>query len=322
MARLLFVVGVGRSGTTLVQSILNAHPEMVSVPESHFIRKYVVADVYRDPDESVDLNEVAETLGECEDFARLGVDVGEVLEGFRGREAVFSYANLFKEALKVYAAEQGLGQSRYIVEKDPSNSSYVSEIYSEFPCAHVLHIVRDPVDVLYSRINTEWGQGWSFLRHVGTYLYQIRTARWYGERLFGRRYGEIRYEELVRHCEDVCRDICAWLNLEYDERMLRFQEDAASIVSEDEVSWKSKVFQPLSTESIGKGHKNLQGWRASCAETVSEEIRGEHETGDGRTAGLWRKLVRGLGGLVRLRFLLVRLARRIRARTGKVGGSS
>lgn len=322
MSRLLFVVGVGRSGTTLIQSILNAHPEMVSPPESHFVRKYVVGDVYSNPDETIDLDEVAGTLRQCEDFARLGVDVGEVLQRFRGREAAFTYARFFKVALELYATGHASDRVEYVVEKDPSNSAYVSEVYSEFPDARVLHIVRDPVDVLYSRINTKWGREWSFLRHVGTYVHQFRTARSYGERLFGRRYKEVSYEELVRDSQRVCRDICAWLGLDYDRRMLSFQEDAEALVSEGEVSWKKKVFQPLSTDSIGKGSENLRGWRAKCAAAVSGEVRAQSVEGGTNLAALWKQIVRGAGGIVKLRFLLARLARRVKSWIGPNGDAA
>lgn len=322
MARLLFVVGVGRSGTTLIQSILNAHPEMVSPPESHFVRKYVVDDVYRNPDKTIDLDEVAATLRECEDFGRLGVDVSEVMERFSEQDGAFTYARLFRETLDLYAADNASDRVAYIIEKDPSNSAYVGEVYSEFPDARILHIVRDPVDVLYSRINTEWGREWSFLRHVGTYLHQFRTARSYGQRLFGRRYKEVRYEELVRHCQRVCRDICAWLGLEYDRRMLSFQEGAETIVSEDEVAWKKRVFQPLSTDSIGKGRENLRGWRAKCAAAVSGEMRAPSSEQKAPTTRVWGQLVRAAGGIVRLRFLLARLTRRVRARLGASRGAA
>lgn len=318
-ARLLFVVGVGRSGTTLVQAILNAHPEVISVPESHFVRKHVVPDVYRLPDATLDLVDVAERLEGCQDFARLQVDVRKLLERYRGREGTFGYADLFRTALEAYADQQGAKHARYIVDKDPSNTGYVSEIYSEFPSARLLHVVRDPVDVLYSRTTTEWGRRRSFLRHVGTYMYQVRAARWYGKSLFGRRYREIRYEDLAGNARDVCRNMCDWMGLEYDDRMLSFQEDARSIVSGDEVAWKKQVFRPLSTASIGKGDANLTGWRAAWAEAVSEEVGGTRADGGNRSKEFWRRLARAAGSMARLRYLLQRLARRIRGAGARIG---
>jgi len=73
---MIFIVGVGRSGTSLLQSMLNAHPEIVSTPETHFLRKYVFPNL--NEDKVVDAKDFFLELDRDNHFKRIPISIDEI----------------------------------------------------------------------------------------------------------------------------------------------------------------------------------------------------------------------------------------------------
>jgi Sulfotransferase family len=140
--RPIFVVGYQRSGTTLLQSLLGAHPCIAAPPELHFIlRVAYFADYFGD---LADDDNLRRALGEAlnppvDILTECGFDEDALFE--RARSGERTYAGLFAAMLEDYTERNG--KQRW-AEKTPSQRP--DDIYNLFPDALVVHIVRDPRD--------------------------------------------------------------------------------------------------------------------------------------------------------------------------------
>lgn len=133
MIRRVFIVGCARSGTTLLQSLLAAHPEIISFPETFFFVR-VVAHTRRDrlhlaaPNADAALRDLP--------MAGLKPRVRQKLP----RLTVRQYVNAFVTAADEKAAEAG---ARVWIEKTPDHLWYLNEIERHVRIVHVIHVVRE-----------------------------------------------------------------------------------------------------------------------------------------------------------------------------------
>ena len=90
----IFIVGVGRSGTSLLQSMLNTHSKMSFIPETHFLRKYVFKSSVVVDEKNID--SIIETLNNDDDFLRAKIPAIEIVEIGMG------YLDIYDALLDVY----------------------------------------------------------------------------------------------------------------------------------------------------------------------------------------------------------------------------
>ena len=148
-----FIVGSPRSGTTLLQVLLNAHPHVAIPPESHLYRVFApVMDRYGDLSAPANRLRLAHDKVTNTWIRPWGLDVTAeqlVAEATRpGR------GGLIDALLRRYAAAQG---ARRWGEKTPYHVSFLPAIFADFPDARIIHLVRDGRDVLESRRRVVWG---------------------------------------------------------------------------------------------------------------------------------------------------------------------
>ena len=243
-----FIVGVGRSGTTLLMSMLNAHPEVVLPPESHFLRRHVISD------KPTDLDEVENRLSSDKYFARLELEPAELADYFRESELGFSWPLLYRLILSRYRRKRG---KPIIGDKDPKSIEYLPVLRWMFPDSRVLHMVRDPRDVVLSREKAGWSRNRSWLSHLLAYRTQFNLGRRKGRELFDQNYLEIQYEKLITEPEKTLREVSKFLGIKYTDQMLAFSESAEELVAPDEKDWKQNVTGPLQQDNYRKWEDNL-----------------------------------------------------------------
>lgn len=253
-----FIVGVGRSGTTLLQSMMNAHPEICFPPEIHFVCKYIANRRAHRIFNAGGLDLLAKHLRDDKYVKQLGVDINKALEPFYLRQQRFSFANLFKQILCLYGNRKG--KSR-IGEKDPKNLEYLSEIKKAFPEAHIIHLIRDPRDVVVSRQKANWSKNRSFFAHVFACREQLKICRSKGIKLFKERYHEIFYENLIAEPEGTLKKLCDRIGVKYNGAMLNFQKAAREIVRQDEMQWKGECLGPLLSSNTRQWEQSLKRWQ-------------------------------------------------------------
>lgn len=310
LERPLVICGVGRSGTSLLQSMLAAHPEVCFPPETHFFRRYVADRRERLRWEALGPLAFVAHLAEDEDFARAGVDVDELLLPESGRR--LDLLRTYRRFLRTVAERAGASR---VGDKDPRNLDHLWALRASFPDARVLHVYRDPRDVLLSRTRAAWSACRPWWAHAFVCEEQLRRGRALGRLVFGSRWHEVRYEELIADPEGCLRRVCAAARLDFDPAMLSFSEAARGLVQAEELSWKKETLGPLLSGNAGKWREGLRPAQVALVEAVAREAfdaLGYERSGLGP-----RRAARALATLTRP---LVRAAYALRLRYGGARG--
>jgi Sulfotransferase family len=217
-----FIVGVSRSGTTLLRLMLDAHPELAIPPETRFIPDAVTSGAAADP------TRLLARISRHPLFPDLQLDGDELLRRWQELRP-FDAAAAFRAMFGLYAARQG--KSRWGDKSPQDHDAQQMPLLAElFPEACFVHLIRDGRDVHLSQ-RRAWAVGYGS-GHAGSVW-----ARWVGEarevgRALGPRYVEMRFEDLVEEPERELRRVCDAIRLDFDPAMLRSHEGAASRLEE------------------------------------------------------------------------------------------
>jgi Sulfotransferase family len=207
-----FIVGVARSGTTLLRLQLDAHPELALPPETGF------GALAR---ESLTRNELADRLAELPTWADLGLEREAVTQAFADASE-WSTGEGLRACYRLYAARH---EKERWGDKTPGHASYMREIAAALPEARFIHLIRDGRDVAASLRGLPFAPGDGGIVAIARHWRDTcDLARRSGAEVT--HYIEVRYEELVAQPEATLRTICEFIELEFDERMLHAHERA------------------------------------------------------------------------------------------------
>lgn len=243
--KILFVVGSSRSGTTMLGRALNAHSQVHTFPELQVLERLIGIE---------EMGDVAVDMGRLE---RIGCGILDTI-----RHGVFeasdpeSFLLEVRDIIETHNIEtpMGLYHALLTAESQSANKTisceqtprymFVSEqILSAFPSAHVIHIFRDPRDVLLSQKN-RWRR--RFLTNAKVPLKRTLvawsnyhpelTSRLWGatmreaERLSAHpRFIEVRYETLLEHPETTLQELCSSVGLSFEAEMLGVRQQGSSM---------------------------------------------------------------------------------------------
>lgn len=239
-----FLVGCPRSGTTLLQRMLGAHPALTVLPEVPWLAT-APADRSRVNEagmvEAGFLRELAAS-GALGRYAHLPVSADELLalaKRIETGETAVPFRTFASWLLDRYGVVHG---TDLVVNKTVGAAVQVDALLATFPQARIVSLIRDGRDVAMSAIGwrraprlSEKHATWSD-QPLGTaalwWEWHVRRSREAGRASWPDRFHEVRYEELVRWPAATLTRICAFLGLEYDDAMLdygrgRRREDAS-----------------------------------------------------------------------------------------------
>jgi hypothetical protein len=223
----LFIVGCARSGTTLLRRIVDAHPKIAITPEMHWLSHHL--NYFKNQNRLVTPELVSE-LTEHKRFAQFEIP-REEFEGLLGSGEPVPYPTFLNRVFGLY----GKIKNKPLVGN--KTSGYVRRIptlHALWPQAKFVHIIRDGRDVCLSVLN--WNKAdrtagryasWEEDPVATTALWwerKLRTAREDGARLGSSLYYEVRYESLISRPEQECHRLCEFLDVLYDDAMIRFAE--------------------------------------------------------------------------------------------------
>lgn len=220
-----FFVGRGRSGTTLLRAMFDSHPDTAVPPESHFVpslglrrSRFETANGF---DSSAFIDAIVDRRG-FRDWAMSRRELHEALVS----SAPSSYPDAVRRVFSLYAHREG--KERY-ADKTPIYVLHLKTLAELFPEARFVHIIRDgrnvALSLLEARLRPE-----SLEESALLWKRFVQAGREAGAELGPGRYREIRYEDLVDDTEPCIRELCAFLGLPFDERMLRYHERAEAII--------------------------------------------------------------------------------------------
>jgi hypothetical protein len=214
-----FVVARGRSGTTLLRAILDSHSDLAIPGESHFPIQFAVRPLDRGDRGEFRADAFVDDLLNHWAFRRWGLPEDEVRASFQ-RERPASLDDAIRLAYAIYARRQGKGR---FGDKTPSFVIHIDRLALLFPEARFVHLIRDGRDVALSYLDADFGAG--TLPEAAIYWDRyVRRGRESGARLGPSRYLEVRYENLVDDPEGAVRSICTFLDLSFEDEMMRYFE--------------------------------------------------------------------------------------------------
>lgn len=211
LAAMPVVVGVPRSGTTLLRMMLDAHPEMAILPETGFL-----AEVARLEEGPGAREAVFRTIRSAEAWDDFGLSEDELRAELEPL-ATNARADAVRAFYRLYARR--FGKPRW-GEKTPAYGLHLEDIARLLPEAHFIHIIRDGRDVALSVRGLHFAPGESMEEIADDWCRRIETTRAQGSR--GPRYLEVRYEDLVKEAEATLRQVCAFVDLPFDPAQLAY----------------------------------------------------------------------------------------------------
>lgn len=236
--------------------MLHAHPRISFLPETHFFRRYVGPTLRRLRTRTEGAESLHRSLAEDREFGRSEIAPDELLAPFLDGTASFRPPEVYRRLLRIHARRV---DGAIVGDKDPRLIDFFPEIDRFVPKARVIHVVRDPRDVLLSRREAAWSRGRSDWSHILAYHAQMKRAIRTGPGLLGRRYMEVHYEELLQQPETVLSRLCEFVGISFDPAMLSFGEGANDLVGEDEWQWKKETTGPLMQD-------NMRKWKGELSE--------------------------------------------------------
>ncbi len=228
----VFVIGMPRSGTTLVEQIIASHPIAYGAGELQA------------------LNDAAFTVRGTDGKALPYPEFAAALDAGALRKIGARYAAMLGEL----AAKHGAPRADRITNKMPSNYYFAGLIHLALPNAKIIHTMRDPLDTClscFSRLFTA-EQNYTYdLGELGRYYrrYERLMAHWRRVLPAGRIL-ELRYEDVVADLEQQARRIIAYCGLPWDDRCLSFHETDRPV----RTASATQVRQPIYTSAIGRWH--------------------------------------------------------------------
>jgi tetratricopeptide (TPR) repeat protein len=221
----IFIIGMPRSGTTLVEQILASHPHVFGA-------------------------------GERDDFARAAVTLRRHADaGLRYPEVV---PGLPAEALRGLAASYlhviraTSSGARHVTDKMPSNASFAGLIHLALPNARIIHVSRDPIDTCVSCFATLFGSGQPYsydLAELGRHYHAHESLMQHWRAVLPpETMLEVRYEDVVADVERQARQIVAYCGLAWDDSCLGFYKTSRPVRTASAL----QVRQPIYHSSVGR----------------------------------------------------------------------
>lgn len=238
--RPVFIVGMSRSGTTLVEQILASHPQVQGAGEINTLRNCLRLELPPGSNDYVLPQQLANLPVEA--LARIG-----------GRYA---------QALDRYA------KTGRVTNKLPGNMALVGLIHILFPQAHIIHVQREPLDTCLSCFTMLFTHGHAFSYELGELgrFYRMYAGLMDGWRkvLPPGRMLEVRYEELVADLDTQARRLVSHCGLPWDDACLDFHSQRRAV----KTASLAQVRRPIYSSSVGRW-RNYERHLAPLKEALS-----------------------------------------------------
>jgi hypothetical protein len=219
-----FVVGLTRSGTTLLRMMLDAHPALAVPPETHFVPDLIKAA----RSEGADAETMLAAITANRTWADFGIEEATMRSALE-RVGPGDAGAAVRAFFETYARAQG--KPRW-GDKTPAYMLSITRIGRALPEARFIHLIRDGRDVALSQTARAINEQPPPPEQAARWVKRIDKSREQAQKLGEGRYLEARYEDLVREPEPVLRRICELIALDYDPRMLTYYERAEERLQE------------------------------------------------------------------------------------------
>lgn len=271
---LLFILGRGRSGTTLLSRILNQHTGIVVPYEGLFIKN--LSKRYR-----IFSGSARQRKAFIKDFfaerrmRTWGISAKDLDEALSELGTETDFETVCRSIFKTYLEAQGSGKQHvvWMGDKNPLYGLFAADLAASFPTARFVYVYRDPRDNICSYRNVPFDS--SDVGALAERWTQFNTSIMGAEAKFPSRFTRISYEELVSHPEPALVKICEFLGLPFEKELLLFHEEKNADHFWVRHEWHSALEKPLTDSRMGRwrdelSEKELSLVRGCCGDTADK----------------------------------------------------
>lgn len=219
----VFIVGMPRSGTSLLASILSNHRLVETAGELPTIVQFAAR--------------LRDMVGTGSAYPEVAKDVSPAIA-----------SQLTSEYERRLRRDAG-SAAAYVVDKHPLNFRHLGLIWTLFPQAHILHCVRDPLDTCLSnyfqRFHLEYDYSFD-LRNIAHFYLEYNRLMEHWRQALPKKIIDVVYEDMILRTADVVRQTLDALGLEWDERSLAPHTNPSPV----DTASKWQVRQPIYKSSI------------------------------------------------------------------------
>ncbi len=236
--RYLFIVGCGRSGTTMLQQALNRHSRVAIPPETGFFLDFLGHSLRGQRQHLRRIN------------ADLDIDIRAPQRRVRVGESAFG---LYEAIAGAYTASLGRPDVEYFGDKSPRHLLCIKRILRSLPEAKILLMFRDGRDVAISMGKVPWAHTDLYVNFAVWLRYYRRHRRLVGG---GADVLEVRYEDLASRPREELRRITEFLGIDYEPPMAEGHGNLKGIACWEH-EWKGRALQRIDTSRIGVWRNEL-----------------------------------------------------------------
>jgi len=211
--RPIFIVGMPRSGTTLVEQIISSHNKVYGADEMNTL-SILISEILMDPSNDNKFN----------------------------KSTFFSIREKYLSKLDSLNASESI-----ITDKWPLNFQYIGFILLAFPEAKIIHLKRDSRATcwsIYKHFFSDSGNGWAYnFNDLAKYyeLYSELMTFWH--ELFPNKIYDISYENLTKNQEEETRKLLEYCELDWDKNCLNFHKNDRAVKTASALQVREKMYQ-------------------------------------------------------------------------------
>ncbi|BFU42101.1 sulfotransferase family protein [Krasilnikovia sp. MM14-A1004] len=262
--RPIIVVGCPRSGTTMLQLMLHAHPRIAIPPETRFVlAAYQERRAFGDLRNPANRWTLARWIVDREQtrFADLGVDPDQVVAAIVAGAPTLGSA--LAEVFRLYAAR--FDRPRW-GDKRPAYLQNLDMVLRLFPDAQIVNIVRDGRDCVASLKEMSWHRD-DLYTTIAAWARAVDDARRAARRLGPGQWYQLRYEDLVAGPETELSRLCGFLGETYDPAMSEPGRVAEMAVPAHK-TWHERTRGPVTTQRVQSWQQRLSPAEVALCETA------------------------------------------------------
>lgn len=264
------MLGTSRSGSTLLQSMLNSHSLVTIPPETHYFHNRTKYG--RGIDSSASQKNLLNLVRQWHKHkTRMGdLEISQnLVESTLKELSITSVDDLYTLYLSLYRKER---DKEIVGEKTPRHIRHVDTILSVYPDAKIISLFRDPRATALSELKA----------YFGSPSVMVTTRRWreyvelhdkWTRTVPSDQYMMIQYRDLIDGPEQTLRSVCDHIGISFETGMLDYHErdDVEKGFAPGEKSWKKETLEPLKKGKNRVWRKQLENWQvALIEETVGE----------------------------------------------------
>ena len=219
----IFIIGLPRTGTTLLEHLLASHSLIETLGETNAIEAGIL--------------ELTGNRGK-----RLTADILEEASSLSPRALRNHYLDATQFRL------EGLP---FFIEKMPTNYQYLHLIANAFPEAKIILINRHPIDACFAMFKQLFTYAFRFtysLEHLKNYYGEYQKAQALWRQLYPQQIVEVSYESLVTETQTCLEALFSGMGLDFESSILSKQQDPFESMTASSIQVKNEI----STESIGR----------------------------------------------------------------------